>query len=116
MNVRGSRLVSDWDESKSWRFPMKRRVVLVLTSLLLAALSMPARSGDDKSPRADARPVTPEVLAHRIWVITDAVLEHHVTPPARQTMLLAALQALATNKGHRPSNIWSKRVSQVTTE
>ncbi len=71
-----------------------------------AAQPAQAASGEDGT----------KALAHRLWVVTEAVLEKHVSPPARQQMLLGALAPLAANKKDLTSSELSRRVSQVTTE
>jgi carboxyl-terminal processing protease len=72
----------------------------------LAPVGAPARGDDEKSAAA---------LAGRLWALTDLVLEHHVDPPARQAMLLAAAKALyPADADGRPINLGA-RVSDVAT-
>ena len=105
---------------------MKCRVIFSLSGLLLSGSCLAALAAADKAPppvRPSAQPAadksklaTPEALAHRMWIITEAVLENHFNPPARQTMLLASLQTLVN--GDNSSRVYnlSRRVSNVTTE
>src|SRR5438132_2460913 len=119
----------------TWRIAMKRFSAFFAVSLVCVAFALPGLADGDGSrqiiaPAKDnaskAKTVTPEALAHRIWIITDTILERHIDPPARQAMLLGSLQPLtiratktallaAAPKYPLPSNL-SKRVSQVTNE
>ncbi|HEV3443887.1 MAG TPA: S41 family peptidase [Gemmataceae bacterium] len=108
---------------------MYRRCAFFLVGLICGAFTLQTLAGEEKpAPQVAAsneKTVTPEALAHRIWVITDTVLENHINPPARQAMLLGSLQALTiraskqplrlANKSSLPFNL-GKRVSEVTTE
>ena len=57
----------------------------------------------------------PPDLAKRIGEITDAVLEHHIDPPARQQMILGGIKALYTAAGLPVPLGLSRRVSALTT-
>ena len=54
-------------------------------------------------------------LARGLWLMTDAVLENHVDPPARQTMLLAAAKTLLPADAKGRAGDLAARVSRVTT-
>jgi carboxyl-terminal processing protease len=58
--------------------------------------------------------LSPE-LAQRVQAITDAVLEHHIDPPARQQMILAGIKALYGAAGVQAPGGLSRRVSGVAT-
>src|SRR2546421_12222792 len=82
---------------------MNRRIASLMAALSCMALSLPRLVGGDGPPQVvasgkgdagKAKAVTPESLAHQIWIMTDTILDHHIDPPARQTMLLGSLQAL----------------------
>src|SRR6266404_3294078 len=111
---------------------MKRIIPFFVIGLIGSACAWRALASNDRpalqvpagKPEAGKeKTVSPAALAHRIWVITDTVLENHINPPARQTMLLGSLQALTitaskqppAHKSSLPFNL-GKRVSQVTTE
>ena len=51
--------------------------------------------------RHPPRPRSPLDLAKRIGEITDAVLEHHIDPPARQQMILGGVKALYRHREYR---------------
>ncbi len=79
-----------------------------LAPILACAVAIaPARAGEEVSGAA-----VPE-LAARAWAATDAVLAHHVAPPARQTMLLAGLRAVEMAGGTPPTAATARRVSAV---
>jgi C-terminal peptidase prc len=83
---------------------MRRAIVWFL---LLASLApvFAAESGNKSATEA-----------HRLWVITDVVLDRHVSPPVRQQLLMTALQAaFRTNGKHAPIDL-ARRVSQVVSE
>jgi len=95
---------------------MTRRILFILSALLIVALYLPALADNKQATPSNAargKVVSPESIAHQIWVITDVVLERHINPPARQAMLLASLV-----DGDKPPQIGGlgKRVSQITTE
>jgi carboxyl-terminal processing protease len=77
----------------------RRRHVIHSTLLLLAGLAStglgPAAPADTSPPARRA----PAGLAARVWEITDAVLEHHVDPPARQEMILVGIKSLYVAAG-----------------
>jgi carboxyl-terminal processing protease len=54
-------------------------------------------------------------LARGLWLMTDVVLENHVDPPARQTMLLAAAKTLLPADAKGRAGDLAARVSRVTT-
>ncbi len=64
------------------------------------------------SARAD---VSTAEAASRAWAITDAVLDRHVDPPARQQMLLAGLKAMAESARVAIPAGLARRVSDLST-
>jgi carboxyl-terminal processing protease len=102
---------------------MNRRILLSLCCLLLGGVCAPAWAEDKKPapPASIAKAIpasvntawSPEAIAHRIWLLTDLVLERHVNPPARQEMLRASL---ADNDKPAQTFGLGKRMSLVTTE
>jgi carboxyl-terminal processing protease len=89
-----------------------------LAGCLLASVAM-AQAGDPPGGKTDnpAQKGTPSRAAafvHRLWVITDVVLDKHIEPPTRQEMFLAAARALFT-KEPAPADL-GRRVSRLTTE
>ena len=72
---------------------MSRRTLFSLSCLLLSGVCVRGLA-EDKKPAPPATPskaipatadtASPEAIAHRIWLLTDLVLERHVNPPARQ--------------------------------
>jgi hypothetical protein len=71
----------------------------------------------DDVPTANGSTPTsyPVDLPKRIAEITEAVLQHHVDPPARQQMVLDGLKMLFKASGQRVPAGLSRRVSTVTT-
>ena len=75
-----------------------------------------ATFADDASPTpSSTAPKVPADLAKRIGEITDAVLEHHIDPPARQQMILGGVKALYRASGVPVPAGLSRRVSALTT-
>jgi carboxyl-terminal processing protease len=63
---------------------------------------------------ADSPPAT-AALGRRVQEITDAVLQNHIDPPARQQMILAGIKALYHASGLPVPSGLSRRVSTLTT-
>jgi carboxyl-terminal processing protease len=80
--------------------------VVVYTSAALA--------DGPSTPRAPS-PKPPPELAKRVQEITDAVLEHHIDPPARQQMILSGIKALYHAAGVPVPSGLSRRVSALAT-
>ena len=57
----------------------------------------------------------PAELARHVQEITDAVLEHHIDPPARQQMVLSGIKALYRAAGVAGPTGLGRRVSAVST-
>ena len=75
-----------------------------------------AARADDPSPTPpSAAPKVPPDLARRIGEITDAVLQHHIDPPARQQMILGGVKALYRASGAQAPAGLSRRVSALAT-
>ena len=99
---------------------MKQSVQMTLTCLI--ALSMTAlvdseaAIGGEPSPTASTpTPKLPPGLAKLTSEITDAVLEHHLDPPARQQMILGGIKALYRAADLPVPAGLSRRVSSLTT-
>lgn len=84
------------------------RLSIALALIIPTSASASARA-------ADAAP-TPADVAARLWAMTDAVLDRHVEPPARQEMLLFAVRGLfAAAKEPAPRDV-ARVVSATTSE
>jgi carboxyl-terminal processing protease len=82
----------------------------------LAALAWsPVAISDDSSPTPAAARRVPAELAKRVLEITDAVLEHHIDPPARQQMVLSGIKALYHKAGLPVPQRLSRRISDLAT-
>ncbi|MDR3632566.1 MAG: S41 family peptidase [Isosphaeraceae bacterium] len=67
------------------------------------------------APGADARAESaPAGLAARAWAITDTVLDHHISPPTRQQMMLDGLRALYKAAGVPEPSGLARKVSLAT--
>ena len=99
---------------------MKQTMQNTLTWFIILSvatfLCLPAASADDASraPSSTA-PKLPPNLAKRIGEITDAVLTHHIDPPARQQMILGGIKALYRASGGQVPAGLSRRVSALAT-
>src|SRR5262245_54542193 len=62
-----------------------------------------------------AAPAMPADLAQQAQAVTDAVLEHHIDPPARQQMILSGLKALYRVAGLPAPAELGRRASAVAT-
>ncbi len=94
--------------------PISRRLAvgaaLALTALLGATVATAGESAESA-----LTPQQAQDLAKLAVQITDAVLDHHLDPPARQQMLLDGMKALY-DKAHEPvPSGLSRRVSGLTT-
>lgn len=71
----------------------------------------------DRKPPAPSTtvPQLPPELGKRIQEITDAVLEHHIDPPARQEMILDGIKGLYQAAGLPAPLGLSRRVSAIST-
>lgn len=87
-----------------------------LTYLLLAAFLTPHGAfADEPSPSPSSTASTvPPGFARRINEIADAVMAHHIDPPARQQMILDGVKALYRASGAPAPTGLSRRVSAVT--
>jgi C-terminal peptidase prc len=95
---------------------VKRPISLILTclcSLLVAAIFHSQAAHADESSPAAPKPL--RELAARIGEITDAVLQYHIDPPARQQMILSSIKALYKASGEPVPPGLGRRVSALTT-
>jgi carboxyl-terminal processing protease len=97
------------------RFLFSALVLCGLSPACLAAAAAPAGTAA-AGPVAKAADYDPAPLVRRLWVITDAVLENHVEPPARQEMLLAGTRALLSVAGVTPPQNLGRRLSGLAGE
>ena len=89
-----------------------------LIGLSVAALVLAqAATGGEPSSQAKNKlsPTLAADVARRVMEITDAVLEHHIDPPARQQMILDGIEGLYQAAGLPDPVALSMRVSSVTT-
>ena len=105
---------------EKWGITVKKDDILA-TLLCLLAFAMAASSG---SVRADGpgpssatvpAPAMPADLARQVQEITDAVLEHHIDPPARQQMVLSGIKAMYRAAGVAGPPGLGRRASAVLT-
>lgn len=54
-------------------------------------------------------------FAHRVFVLTDLILEHHIDPPTRQEMILGGIRRLLGAAKHEPQPGISRKVSEIRT-
>lgn len=90
--------------------PRLRFFLLVLV-LLASPASVPGDEPKKDGPRHD-----PAALARRLWMVIDAVREHHVEPPTRSAMLLAAVKALANPDDGVPDGLGRRLAALKTPE
>jgi C-terminal peptidase prc len=83
----------------------------------------PARAAAPEAGPKDAPPAgvkkdadRPASLAGRVWAVMDVVREHHLDPPARTDMTLAAAKALLKASGADAPDDLARRAAAVTTE
>ena len=83
---------------------------------MLTLLLVPSSVADDASPSpSSAATGVPADLARRIGEITDAVLEYHIDPPARQQMILGGIKACTERPDSPVPAGLSRKVSSVAT-
>lgn len=92
-------------------------VVAVAVSLAPAVLAGgPGSDGKESTPTGRvAAPVMPPELARRVQAVADAVLDHHVDPPARQQMVLSGIKSLCRAAGVAEPLGLGRKVSAITT-
>ena len=85
--------------------------------IILSVAALPRTApADGASPTpSSAVPKAPPNLAKRIGEITDAILKHHIDPPARQQMILGGVKALYQVSGAQVPAGLSRRVSALAT-
>ncbi len=97
-----------------------KQSIIILMVLFFAystnAVAWPqAASREDASSNVERAATVPPALVDRIQQITDAVLVHHIDPPARQQMILSGIRALYIAAGQLPPPALSRRVSAIST-
>ncbi len=88
---------------------LRKSLTDVAASWIVVVVSIPTAMAGDPAPKP-----SPD-LAKRVQEITDAVLDHHIDPPARQQMILSGIKALYQASGVPVPSGLSRRVSSLTT-
>jgi len=96
---------------------MKQPIQKILTCLITvsAAIIVCSQAAIADQPSRAPSPKLPADFARRIGEITDAVLEHHIDPPARQQMILGGIKAVYKAVGLPAPRGLSQRVSALST-
>jgi C-terminal peptidase prc len=89
----------------------------VAVGILLIPVLVGSTSSGRSAERAAAAqvPENREAFVHRVFTITDLVLERHIDPPTRQEMILSGIKAAFAAAKKAPSPNLSRRVSDVRT-
>jgi C-terminal peptidase prc len=105
------------EEGSSVKQTMQKPLTWFIILSVATIVRMPGMaSADDASPTpAFTAPQPPANLAKRVGEITDAVLTHHIDPPARQQMILGGVKALYSASGVQVPAGLSRRVSALAT-
>jgi carboxyl-terminal processing protease len=91
-------------------------MVISLFAVAMAAVGVSHASGTDETSRArSTSSQVPPGLVERVGQLTEAVLEHHIDPPALQQMILSGMKALYQAAGVSAPAGLSRRVSAVST-
>jgi carboxyl-terminal processing protease len=91
----------------------RKSLTWLITFLVIALIG--SRSAFAAEPAPTPFPALPTDLAKRISEVTDAVLDHHINPPARQQMILGGIKALYRSAGLPLPYGLGRRVSAVQT-
>jgi carboxyl-terminal processing protease len=84
--------------------------------LLIGLVFLPVGFAQERAPKKDGTdPAQLASFAEPLWGFTDLVLQHHVDPPTRQEMLLAATKAVFQKAGRPQPADLSKRISALAT-
>jgi carboxyl-terminal processing protease len=96
--------------------PLRKTLTCLIIFSIALFVSPLGAIADDPSP-APSAPASkpPSDLAKRVQEITDAVLENHIDPPARQQMILSGIKALYRTDGMPIPRGLGGRVSAVAT-
>jgi C-terminal peptidase prc len=88
--------------------------VSVLLGLLITGTTSRGRAGG----RAATLPLSDksDAFVHRVFAITQVVLDHNIDPPTRQEMILGGMKAALAAMRSSPFPDLSRRVSDVRTE
>ena len=96
--------------------PLRKILIGLVLISIASGVSSRVSLADDRSPTLSApAPKPPPDLAKRVQEITDAVLEHHIDPPARQQMILSGIKALYRAAGVPVPAGLGRRVSAIAT-
>jgi hypothetical protein len=87
---------------------------LIAVSVAASADSHAAIAGEPAQAPSTSSHAPPD-LARRIQDITDAVLDHHIDPPARQQMILSGIKGLYRAAGLPLPPGLGRRVSALST-
>lgn len=97
---------------------MRRRAyrALALLGITISVLFAAAPSGEG-AERISPAPAAAnhDAFAHRVFLLTDLILEHHIDPPTRQEMILGGLRELFGAAKSDPLPTLSRKVSEVRT-
>src|SRR5262245_7958919 len=101
-----------WGELVMSRFCLL--AIVVITAALPASAQETPAGAKASAPDVKAG-LDPDLLARRLWAVTETVLEHDVEPPTRQEMFLGAVRSLVKAVGMPQPADLSRRLSNVTT-
>ncbi|MFI5459738.1 MAG: S41 family peptidase [Isosphaerales bacterium] len=93
----------------------KTLICLIAVSAAIIVCSRAAIADQPSRAPSTPTPTPPPDLARRIGDITEAVLDHHIDPPARQQMILGGIKAVYKSAGLPVPLGLSRRVSALST-
>src|SRR5438105_429897 len=94
-----------WELAESFRLEGRtmRRLLTKSLAALVVVGSMAAGGGNllasEPAQKSSGSPPATAALGRRVQEITDAVLQNHIDPPARQQMILAGIKGLYQASG-----------------
>jgi C-terminal peptidase prc len=86
---------------------------LGITISLFSGMSTNSEGAGRTSPPPAA--TNHDAFAHRVFLLTDLILEHHIDPPTRQEMILGGFRGLLGAAKSEPLPTLSRKVSDVRT-